>query len=137
MKKNNYISLVLLFVFSFALMHNIIPHHHHEDVSDINNHEYNHHHHDKKEQDHHNENDEPNGLFSHLTHILASTEFIFNSDKRFQKTQYTSQFFLIDNFVIKPITVPIKKEPPNYIPVIPLQFYYSTNFHRGPPVCFV
>jgi len=51
MKKNNYISLILLFVFSFVLVHNVIPHHHHDDISEINNHE---HHHDKKEQDHHN-----------------------------------------------------------------------------------
>ena len=132
MKKNNYISLVLLFVFSFVLVHNIVPHHHHDDISELNNHEH-HHNHNKKEQDHHNENDEPVGLFSHQTHILASTEFIFSSDNSFQETQNANQYFLITDFVIKPTTIAIKRKPPNYISVISLQLFYSAHSLRGPP----
>ena len=131
MKKNNYISLILLFVFSLVLLHNVIPHHHHDEISEINNHE--HHHHDKKEKDHHNENDEPVGLFSHPTHILASTEFTFSSNNSFQKTQNDNQYFLITDFVIKPTRITIKRKPPNYISVIPLRFSYSINSLRGPP----
>jgi len=132
MKKNNCISLVLLFVFSFVLVHNVIPHHHH-DVSEINNHEH-HHHHDKKEQDHHNENDEPIGFFSHPTHILASPEFIFSSDNSFQKTQYAGSFFLIEDIVIKSTTISIKREPPNYNSAIPLLPFYNKHSLRGPPL---
>tara|TARA_R110002072_G_scaffold303009_1_gene491296 strand:- start:6260 stop:6613 length:354 start_codon:yes stop_codon:yes gene_type:complete len=113
-------------------MHNVIPHHHHDDISEINNHEH-HHHHDNKEKDHHNENDEPIGLFSHPTHILASTEFIFSSNDNFQKTQNDNQYFLITDIVIKPTTIPIKRNSPNYISVIPLRLSYSTNSLRGPP----
>lgn len=131
MKKNNYISLILLFVFSFVLVHNLIPHHHHDEISEINNHE--HHHHDNKEKDHHNENDEPIGLFSHQTHILVSTEFVFSTDNRIQKTQTFNQFFLITNLVNKPRTLPIKRKPPNYISAIPLQLFDFTLSLRGPP----
>jgi hypothetical protein len=133
MRKRNFISLVLLFIFSFVLLHNVIPHHHHDELSEINNHEHKHHH-DKKEPDHQNKNDEPIGFFSHPTHILASNEFIFSRDNSFQKTQYVSQIFLIDDYVIKPTAIPIKHKPPNYISVIPLQFFYSTHSLRGPPV---
>ncbi len=135
MKKNNYISLVLLFVFSFVLFHNVIPHHHHDEISEINNHE--HHHHDKKEKDHHNENDEPVGLFSHPTHILASTEFTFSSNNSIQKTQSFNQFFLISDFVIKPTVITIKRKPPNYVSVIPTQLFSSPHSLRGPPVLSV
>jgi len=131
MKKNNYISLILLFAFSFVLVHDIIPHHH-DIVSEINNHE--HHHHDKKEQDHHNENDEPLGFFSHPTHILASTEFIFSSNDSYNETQAFSQFFKIKTLALKVIAVPIKQKLPNFISVIPLQLFYSTHSLRGPPV---
>jgi hypothetical protein len=133
MKKNKYISLVLLFVFSFVVVHNIIPHHHHDEISKINNHEH-HHHHDKKEKDHHNENDEPIGLFSHSTHILASSEFTISNDNSFQKTQNHNLYFLLDDFVIKPTSIPIRQKPPNYISVIPLQFPYFTHSLRGPPI---
>jgi hypothetical protein len=132
MKKNNYISLILLFVFSFVLVHNVIPHHHHDEISEINNHEH-HHHHNNKEKDHHNENDEPIGHFSHPTHILASTEFVFSTDNSIQKTQTFNQFFLITDLVIKSTTVPIKRKPPNYISAIPLQLYDFTHSLRGPP----
>lgn len=139
MKKNNYISLILLFVFSFVLVHNVISHHHHDEISEINNHRLSafgtkHHHHNNKEKDHHNENDEPIGLFSHPTHILALNEFVFNTDNSIQKTQSLNQFFLIKGLVIKSITVSIKRKPPNYIPVIPLQLFYSAHSLRGPPV---
>ena len=133
MKKNNYISLLLLFAVSFVLMHNVIPHHHHDEISEINNHEH-HHHHDKKGKDHHNENNEPIGFFSHPTHILISIEFIFSRDNSLQKTQYVSQFFLLDDIVINLEVIPIKQKPPNYIYVIPLQFSCSTHSLRGPPV---
>jgi hypothetical protein len=133
MTKNNYISLVLLFVFSFVVVHNIIPHHHHDEISEINNHEHKHHH-DKKEKDHHNQNDKPIGLFSHQTHILASSEFTISSDNSFQKTQNDNQYFPITDLVIKPITIFIKRKPPNYISKVPLQLFCTTLSLRGPPV---
>ena len=125
---------MLLFVFSFVLAHNIIPHHHHHDeVSEINNHEHKHHH-DKKEHDHHDENDEPIGLFSHSTHILASTEFIFSCNNSFQETEDDNQFVPITDLVIKPTTIPIKWKPPNYISAIPLHCFGFAFSLRGPPV---
>ena len=139
MKKNNYIALVLLFVFSFILVHNIIPHHHHDEVSEINHHslshksEKHHHHHDNKEKNHHNENDEPIALFSHSTHILAFTEIVFSNDNSMQKTYSFNPIFQITDLVIKPTVVSIKRKPPNYIYVIPIQLFYSTHSLRGPP----
>jgi short subunit fatty acids transporter len=131
MTKNNYIALILLFVFSIVLVHNVIPHHHHDEISEINNHE--HHHHDKKEKYHHNENDEPIGIFSHPTHILASTEFVFSADNSIQKTQTFNQFFLVTDLVIMSVKIPTKRKPPNYISVTPIQLLYSTPTLRGPP----
>ncbi len=141
MKKNNYISLLLLFVFSLLLVHNIIPHHHFDEISEINNHSLsafgtehkNHHHHDKKEQNHHNENDEPIGLFSHPTHILVSTEFVFSWDNPFQKIQNDNPYFLNSDLVIKTKTIPIKRKPPNFVSAIPLQLFGPTLSLRGPP----
>ena len=127
MKKNNYISLVLLFIFSFVLVHNIILHHHHDEISKINNHEHKHHH----------ENDESIGLFSHPTHILASSEFTISSNNSFKKTQNHNQYFLITNLVIKPTTIPIKRKPPNYISEIPLLSFYNTHSLRGPPMFLI
>ena len=132
MTKKANISIILSFVFSFVLVHNIIPHHHHDEISEIYNHEHKHHH-DKKGQDHHG-NDEPIGLFSHPTHILAPTEFIVSSDESIQKNQYVKQFFLISDLVIEPIAIPILRKPPKYISAIPLQLFRSPCSRRGPPV---
>jgi short subunit fatty acids transporter len=132
MSKNKHISLVLLFVFSFVLVHNDIVHHHHDDISEIHSHEH-HHHHDKKEKDHHNENNEPVGFFSHPTHILVSSEFVISADNSIQKAQKFNQFFQITDLVFKTIADPVKLKPPNYTSVIPLQLYYSKHTLRGPP----
>jgi len=132
MKNKTFISTLLLFVFLFMLVHNVIPHHHHDDISEINNHEHKHHHY-KKEQDHHNENDEKIGLFSHPIHIFASTEFTFKLNNSNQKTQTVKQFVQFINLIVKSITISIKHEPPNYISVIPICAYYSTYSLRGPP----
>lgn len=137
MTKKTFISTILLFVFAFVVVHNIVPHHHHDEVSDISHHEHNHH--DKKEQDNHSENDEPIGLFSHPTHIVTSTEFTFNRNNSSQKTQYVKQFISFTNFITKTfrINVVIKQKPTNYTFVIPIHPYCSTYSLRGPPVLYV
>jgi len=131
MKKNNYISLILLFVFSFVLAHNIIPHHHHDEVAEIHNHE--HHHHDTKAHDHNDDDDEPLGLFSHSAHILASTEFIRSSYKCIQKTQNIYQYYVATDLVNKLQAIPIKRKPPNRTSIIPFHPFYKTHSLRGPP----
>lgn len=136
MKKNNYISLVLLFVFSFMLVHNVIPHHHHDDISEINNHEHEHHH-DKKEKDHDHENDEPIGSFSHPTHIASSTEFIYSNYHSSQKTQNVNKVARTSNFILKQIIVSIKQDPPDYFSVVTINHLHSTPSLRGPPVLSV
>ena len=132
MTKKTFISTLLLVVFSFALAHNVIPHHHHDEISKINTHEHKHHH-DNKEQDHPNENKEHTGLFSHSTHIVASTEFTFINNNRFQKIQYAKQLGLFTNLIFKQITV-VKQESTNYPFVIPIRPYYATHSLRGPPL---
>lgn len=137
MKKDNYIATILLFVFSFVFVHNIIPHHHHDNISEVTKHEHEHqheHHHDKKEQDHPNEKDEPIHSLSHPTHILASTEFIFSSANNFQKIQDNNPFLRITKLVTRNKTVSVKRKPPNYIFAVPLQLFDSTLSLRGPPI---
>ena len=133
MKKRNYIAFLLIFVFSFVLVHTIVPHHHHDEVSEINNHEHNHNH-DKKEHDHHNDSDEPSGLFSHPIHFLATTEFLSRGDYKFQKTQNDKHCFLTTDLLFKLTSNSIKRKPPDHISKIPLAHFYDTNPLRGPPV---
>ncbi len=134
MSKKTFISTILLFAFSFLLAHNIIPHHHHDEVSDINHHE---HHHDN--QGHQNENDEPIGLFSHLTHLITTTEFLFtfSTNYDFQKTQILKQFIKDTDFVFRQLKIPINPRPPNYIFITAKQSFYSAHSRRGPPVLSV
>lgn len=135
MKKNNYIALILFVVFSFVLMHTIIPHHHHDEVAEINNHQ--HHHQDNNEKDHHNENDEPIGLFSHSTHVLVSAEFVFHAENSSQKIQTHTQAYQTSDLILTSTIVSIKRKPPNYISVVPLQLFYSAHSLRGPPAISV
>lgn len=136
MKKNNYISLVLLFIFSFVLVHNIIPHHHHDEISDISHHE---HHYDKQDQDHQDENDEPIGLFSHFTHLITTTEFLFtfSNNHDFQKIQTLKQYIKNADFVFRQLKIPIKPESTHCIFIAAKQSFYTTHFLRGPPVLSV
>lgn len=133
MSKKTIISTILLFAFSFVLVHNIIPHHHHDEVSGIENHE---HHHDKQGQNHHGENDEPIGLFSHLTHLITTPElsFTFSNNHSLQKTQTLKQVVKIANFAFRQLKIPIKPEPPPCIFIAAKQYFYSTHSLRGPPV---
>lgn len=133
MKKNSSISLILLFVFSFVLVHNVIPHHHHDEVSEHEHVEHHHHHDQEEEKDHQNENDEPIGLFSHAPHILASIELLFNSTKHVQKTQKINYSFQTTDLLFKPVTIDTRHKPPNCKAVIPLPNFHSTHSHRGPP----
>lgn len=132
MTKKTFISTLLLFIFSIVLVHNVIPHHHHDEVSKINNHEHKHHH-DEKEQNHHKENNGPMGLFSHSSNILVSTDFTISISKKIQKTQNVKHFFQITDLDLEPVIIPIKRKPPNYVSVIPLQLYSSSYSLRGPP----
>jgi len=134
MSNKTFISTILFFAFSFLLAHNIIPHHHHDEVSDLSHHE---HHHDN--QGHQNKNDEPIGLFSHLTHFITTTEFqfTFSNNYDFQKTQILKQFIENTDFVFRQLKIPIKPKPPNYIFIPAKQSFYSTHSLRGPPVLSV
>ncbi len=72
MFKKVFISTILLFVFSFVLVHNISPHHHHEEIPGIA-----HPHHDK-----HDDQDHDKGLlcfFKHLCHIDIPCKYSFNN----------------------------------------------------------
>lgn len=132
----NFISTILLFTFSFVLVHNIIPHHHHDEVSDICYYEYNH---DKHDQDHQGENDEPIGFFSHLTHLISTTEFSFTcgNNHNFQKTQTLKHYIKNTDFVFRQLKILVKSEHTHYIFIAVKQFFYSTLFLRGPPVLSV
>ena len=138
MTKKTNISLVLLLVFSFMLVHNIIPHQHYDEISDIDHHEHDYHHeHDHDKQDHDSENKEPIGLFTHPNHIVASDEFSLEWNQGFHKTQSVKEFSPLPNLILTQITIPKKWEPPNYIYGDPLHFFYFSNSLRGPPVFFI
>ena len=138
MSKKTFISTILLFAFSLVLVHNFIPHHHHDPghSGDISHHE---HHHDKQDQDHQSENNEPIGFFSHLTHLITTTEFsfTFSNNHNFQKTQTLKQYIKKTDFVFRQLKIPIKPEPPHYILIASKQSFYSTHSLRGPPVLSV
>lgn len=131
MSKKALISTILLFTFSFVLVHNIIPHHHHDEVSDISHHE---HHHEK--QDHQDEDDGLFDLFSHLSHCTTS-EFSSTHFYNFQKTQILKQFIKIADFVFRQLEISLKPAPYHYIFLVATQSYYSTQFLRGPPALSV
>jgi len=136
MSKKTFISTILLFAFSFVLVHNIIPHHHHDEVSDISHHG---HHHDKQDQNDQDENDEPIGFFSHFPHLINTNEFSYtlSSNHNLQKTQTPKQFIKIADFVFRQLKIPIKPELPHYIFIAVKQSFYSSYSLRGPPVLFV
>ncbi len=141
MKKNRYISIILLIVFSFILLHNVVPHNHHAEISELNNHnhhhhghDHNHHHDNSNKEDHHNDTDQSHGLFSHPEHIFTTTEILFISNNCSQKNQNLYHLIPIKNFLLKQINTSKKREPPNFRDVIPLFYYYSTYSYRGPPI---
>jgi len=128
MSKKNFISTILLFTFSFVLVHNIIPHHHHDEVSEI----HHGHHHDK--QDHQDEEDDGLfNLFSHFSHC-TTTEFSSTHFYSFQKTQIAKQLIKSVDFVFRKFKIPIKSALPYCIFISSIQSIYSTHFLRGPPV---
>ena len=149
MVKKSFISTILLFAFSFMLIHNIIPHHHYNEASEISNHHHHddiagannheHHHRDTKEKAPHDKSDEPVSFFTHITHLLISNEVVFNNIHKLQKTQNVKQFVL--NTYLAPkftgVNLDIKRKPPNYRNVIPILPFLYTNFLRGPPALSV
>ena len=132
MPKKTIISTILLFAFSFVLVHNIIPHHHHDEISEIEHHH--HHHHDK--QDHQDKDDGLFDLFSHLSHC-TTTEFSSTHIYNFQKTQILKQFIKNTDFAFRQLKIPLKPVPYHYIFLVATQSYYSTQFLRGPPAFIV
>ena len=126
MSKKALISLILLFTFSFMLVHNTIPHHHHDEVLDIEHH----HHHDK--QGHHDEGEGLFDLFSHFSHC-TTTEFSSTHFHDFQKTQIAKQLIKSAGFVFRQLEIPLKPAPYHYTFLVVIQSYYSTQFLRGPP----
>lgn len=127
MSKKAFISIILLFTFSFVLVHNMIPHHHHDEVSEIGHH----HHHDK--QDHQDTDDGLFDLFSHFSHCTTA-EFSSTHFYDFQKTQIAKQLIKSAGFVFRQLEIPLKPAPYHYTSLVVMRSYYSTQFLRGPPV---
>ena len=126
MSKKAFISIILLFTFSFVLVHNMIPHHHHDEVSEIGHN----HHHDK--QDHQDTDDGLFDLFSHFSHCTTA-EFSSTHFYNFQKTQILKQFIENSDFVFRQLKIPLKPVPYHYIFIVPTQSYHSSYSLRGPP----
>ncbi|NQX80771.1 MAG: hypothetical protein HRT66_02095 [Flavobacteriaceae bacterium] len=138
MARKTYISLILLLSFLSSLGHSIVPHHHHDQLSVTSK---DHHHktdskhdanHNNYSQNNHNES-EPIGLFSHPTHSLSNSDFIFENSIS-QKKQ-TADKLLSPNIVIKNLLILTNSYSKATIYNSDLSTYNfnRSNYLRGPP----
>ena len=140
MKKQSFLSAILLLVFSLVLMHDVIPHHHHDDVIDITNHDHHHDHdceqghdHDQKDQNHSDQKDDHKGHFSHLSHVIIFTEFVFENQIRYEKQDNVDQVLLNSFDIAVIIDDSIKESPPDDLSYHYRSSYYNAHLLRGPP----
>ena len=146
MQKNNFISIALLFAFTLAILHNVIPHQHYDDISEVVHHHHDgeHHHHDNESNQDDNESnqddndEEPVSFFSHLCHLATTDKlsFVLNSNSELKKNNSNDNYFTKIDFQFKEFQVRTAKEIPKSVA--------STNYHfrqtqslRGPPSFFL
>lgn len=138
MQRKFFISIQILFAYTFVLVHNCIPHHHHEIVNKVEHHHHDEHHHhenhDSKHTDHDNSTeandlDKVHFLLGHTDnfHFKHSLEDLYSKVKPIDL--YTSH----NEFSYKFIQVP-KDKPPQFQWLEPSSYCYPSALSlRAPP----
>ena len=137
MQTKAYISIVLLFAFSLAMIHNIVPHTHIDEVSETVHHHdgtHEHHSHDKKYDENNEDDDSPFNFFEHYSHLATTIELSFVFSSNIELNPSTNLTYCEATKIdFNQVILSAYKAPPKLFGWINSEQFDSTYSLRGPP----